>query len=824
MELHSTAKIDALSDSWDEDETGVTLNVYELRFTSRSNNDKTYSNFAFLMKSELDDDITNTEIDLFVTTDKIVNSEFLPRGQMTLDLTQMKNAKDFQEIIFNGIFGNLRNKKKFTEKKNLWCSSYMYLILPLESDKSGVSVIDWKCIETCASRAREFKSLSTISEEDYSTIDIDNIKEAPMGGTIHLHSQGESQILILASGICESSNLISKAVLTVHNGMLYQVVEIIHEKTAESPFPLKKDTQQRYDNYSQYFEKRHGKKLEYSNQPLLRVKHAKQPRNFLTKHQVQPVENEGTFVELPPELCLNLDVSSSVMKSLCLVPSVMRRLISLMLASQLNKTIREERPECPPVSLQLIMEAITSHKCLECYSYERLELLGDSFLKYATSLHLFMKYENGDEGELSSRRAVAVCNKTLHGLALHRNLQGYIIDEQFDVRKWVAPGLFCRSIVPCSCNLEDPNSLQTGKVCDKGHRWIHSKTISDVLEALIGAHLIGGGTKAALEFMRWMNIEVDIEDKSIDIACNRSFDYPSALETNLDELQSLLDYQFKNKHLLVEALTHASANGGCSYQRSEFLGDSVLDLLITQHLYSTYQESSQGTLSDLRQVLGDILESISGAILVDTQLELDIVWEKIKPILSPSTGKNKTIELQPVRELRELCDQQHYNYSSDITKKENVSVATVQIQIEICGEGSDTNKKSAQIKAAKHALAQLKAMGIYHDRHTHVQSSMDATGNEAPHGSNLIAQEKMIIARSPHGDIESDRPKKRTKARKISVNSLIPEDHIGDGKDVPITHNSGGGLIITNEDVERNHPKKRAKKECSLPGLYSKLR
>lgn len=69
------------------------------------------------------------------------------------------------------------------------------------------------------------------------------------------------------------------------------------------------------------------------------------------------------------------------------------------------------------------MEAITAHKCLESYSYERLELLGDSFLKYAISQHLFMKYENEDEGQLSDRRAETICNKTLHALALNRHLQ-----------------------------------------------------------------------------------------------------------------------------------------------------------------------------------------------------------------------------------------------------------------------------------------------------------------------------------------------------------------------------------------------------------------
>ena len=132
----------------------------------------------------------------------------------------------------------------------------------------------------------------------------------------------------------------------------------------------------------------------------------------------------------------------------------------------------------------------------------------------------------------------------------------------------MAPGLYCESIVPCSCNPGDPNTLQMGVVCDNGHRWIHSKTISDVVEALIGAHLVGGGVNAAIEFVQWMNMEVGIEDKSVEIASQRSFNYPSVLDTNLDELESYLNYHFVNRCLLVEALTHCSLTEaeGPSYQ------------------------------------------------------------------------------------------------------------------------------------------------------------------------------------------------------------------------------------------------------------------
>ena len=104
---------------------------------------------------------------------------------------------------------------------------------------------------------------------------------------------------------------------------------------------------------------RYGKKLDHLSQPLLRVKHAKRPRNFLSKQQVSSSKDgAGTRVELPPELCLNLDIPSSFMRSLCLLPSVMRRLHSSMLASQLNKAIKIERPNCPLVPIQLVITCI----------------------------------------------------------------------------------------------------------------------------------------------------------------------------------------------------------------------------------------------------------------------------------------------------------------------------------------------------------------------------------------------------------------------------------------------------------------------------------
>lgn len=65
-------------------------------------------------------------------------------------------------------------------------------------------------------------------------------------------------------------------------------------------------------------------------------------------------------------------------------------------------------------------------------------------------------------------------------------------------------------------------------------------------------------------------------------------------------------YSFQQRLYLVEALTHASYHENRvtpSYQRLEFLGDALLDFLVTQHLYFRHVNLSPGDLTDIRQAL-----------------------------------------------------------------------------------------------------------------------------------------------------------------------------------------------------------------------------
>lgn len=72
---------------------------------------------------------------------------------------------------------------------------------------------------------------------------------------------------------------------------------------------------------------------------------------------------------------------------------------------------------------------------------------------------------------------------------------------------------------------------------------------------------------------------------------------------DLEFVEKLLNYEFKNKSLLQEAFTDATfVENSDSYEQLEFLGDSVLNLVIARYLCFRYPDSSPGLLTNLRAV------------------------------------------------------------------------------------------------------------------------------------------------------------------------------------------------------------------------------
>ncbi|KAK9273818.1 hypothetical protein L1049_018629 [Liquidambar formosana] len=679
----------------------------------------------------------------------------------------------------------------------------MYLVLPLESSsisKNESWSPNWAGINSCATLVEFLKKNSRLSNE-HSNGGNSSPCKADSVGTESI----STNMIHLANKSVSMENLREMVVLATHTGRIYSILDVLIDTSAESPFDGNADhVPSSYNTFANYFEKKYGIVLLYPKQPLLLLKQSHNPHNLLTNFAEEGASSRGktsqadhkmvpekplNHVRMPPELLVIIDVPISVLKSFYLLPSLMHRLESLMLASQLREEIACHSSDFH-ISSALILEALTTLRCCESFSMERLELLGDSVLKYSVSCHLFLKYPKKHEGQLSARRSWAVCNATLHKLGMDRKLQVYIRDGAFDPRRWVAPGQRTIRPVPCTCGVdtedvpfeskfltEDPKVV-VGKHCDRGHRWMGSKTISDCVEALIGAYYVGGGLIAALRLMKWLGIDAELEPslvvEAINSASLRSYvPKPNEIKT----LESKLGYEFSVKGLLLEAITHASEQElGVSYcyQRLEFLGDSVLDLLITWHLYQNHTDIDPGELTDLRsasvnndnfaqvavrhnfqqhlqhcsglllsqitdyvkslsesenttrslqstkgpKALGDLVESIVGAVLIDTRLNLDEVWRIFKPLLSPIVTPDK-LELPPLRELNELCDSLGYFIKLNCTNKGEIVQAELRLQLKdvlLVGLGCGRKKKDAKGQAALHLLKDLENRGISYSR------------------------------------------------------------------------------------------------------------
>ncbi|NKQ40062.1 MAG: ribonuclease III [Sulfurovum sp.] len=69
------------------------------------------------------------------------------------------------------------------------------------------------------------------------------------------------------------------------------------------------------------------------------------------------------------------------------------------------------------------------------------------------------------------------------------------------------------------------------------------------------------------------------------------------------QLEERLGYTFKDKQLIIEALTHKSHKKPYDNERLEFLGDAVLDLIVGEFLFMEFKDEAEGVLSKIRASL-----------------------------------------------------------------------------------------------------------------------------------------------------------------------------------------------------------------------------
>ncbi|KAJ5120616.1 uncharacterized protein N7515_010004 [Penicillium bovifimosum] len=351
------------------------------------------------------------------------------------------------------------------------------------------------------------------------------------------------------------------------------------------------------------------------DQPVLQAELVCLRRNFLDRAAADAKAANSRCVICPQPLVIS-PISLPIAVTCLVFPAIITRMESYLIADEGCTMLGLH-----DIKLDLALEAFTKdsdnteeHRSRQIHvqrgmgkNYERLELLGDSVLKMATSISLFAQKPEDDEYDYHVNRMCLVCNKNLFKAATELKLYEYIRSRGFSRHLWYPPGL----------------SLEYGRdhakfFTTEARHSLAEKTIADVCEALIGASLLTGG----------VDNRYDMAIKAVTIFVNsqshtatswkdyiNAYSLPAyqttgtnAFEGDLaDQVFEKLGYRFKYPRLLRSAFTHPSypsawASVPC-YQRLEFLGDALMDMVCVEHLFHRFPDRDPQWLTEHKMAM-----------------------------------------------------------------------------------------------------------------------------------------------------------------------------------------------------------------------------
>lgn len=223
------------------------------------------------------------------------------------------------------------------------------------------------------------------------------------------------------------------------------------------------------------------------------------------------------------------------------------------------------------------------------------------------------------------------------------------------------------------------------------------------------------------------------------------------MRIDIERIENALNYSFKNKELLIEALTHSSyKNENKTFndnERLEFFGDSILGFLVAEHLFIKLKGLPEGTLTKYRakivceetlseialkmnigdyirfgkgelitggkkrpSILADSLEALIGAIYLDSDIEtikeivLNILSDKINLAINGKLILDYKTALQELIQKKSFSEINYYVVEEFGPDHNKAFIMAVDIDGKFKGQGRGKNKKEAEQNAAKNAL------------------------------------------------------------------------------------------------------------------------
>ena len=349
------------------------------------------------------------------------------------------------------------------------------------------------------------------------------------------------------------------------------------------------------------------------------------PRDFrVAKLDLQEEERRYLAPRLvPARNCVQNGLQWPAVQPARFIPVLTHHLEEMLVAEELRKTL------LGPAELSrtdLIHEAICTNFAGGPVNYQRLEFLGDCVLKTLATLNLMTEHPLKPESSLTMLKSQLVSNKLLAWTAREVGLDHFIITKRFEVRVHEPPNV--QDLLPEASPTHEPT------------REMGLKTLADIVEALIGAAFLEGFTedsgaanvpsmlslqrgllkasgslKALIPHYKWRPVQ-ELKDKIFEQAVRtpnpHDRQYTPGVADQLQQLACLLGYDFEHRSLLATARTHPSYSldpTAQTYDRLEFLGDALLDLIVKTRLFIENRKLPHTKLHTVHQacVNGDIL-------------------------------------------------------------------------------------------------------------------------------------------------------------------------------------------------------------------------